>query len=48
MLSRSPSAHARVNVPPLLSTSSSTCLNVKRRFLFGSSAPGSRFASHST
>ena len=48
MLSRSPSAHPRVNEPPLLRTSSSTCLNVKRMFAFPSSAPGSSRASQST
>src|SRR6185437_985582 len=41
-------AHAQVNAVSLWTTSRSTCLKVKRRFAFGSKAPGRRCASHRT
>ncbi len=46
--SRSPSVHAFVNGVSACSTTSSTCRQTKRSDLFGSSAPGSKPASHST
>ena len=46
--SLSPGAHARVKAVSALTTSTSTWRQMKRRSAFGSSAPGSRPASHST
>ena len=46
--SRSPSSQAFVNGVSACSTTRSTWRQTKRSVLFGSSAPGSRPASHST
>ena len=45
---RSPAALARVNGESALTTSTSTCLQMKRSESLGSSAPGSSPASQST